>query len=164
MSFLRISILTFAILIAVSCFSLFFKPTNTDVLFDLGYEKASLAKSIQNENINEKGPYLIHFWSIKCPPCKKEMPGLVKFAKSFKYSVIFVSTNTKDEVDNFLKTENFDNIKNICDRSMIFSLAVHSVPTTVLMNKNNQEIGRFEGAIDWNHFGLENALLKALEE
>lgn len=74
------------------------------------------------------GVVVLHFWSPTCNPCKVIKPALEDIKEEFSGQIQeWVSINTKDDP------------KHIAAR---FQVAV--VPTIVVL-KNNQEIGRHSG-------------------
>ena len=85
------------------------------------------------------GVIVLHFWSPTCNPCKVIKPALEDMKEEFAGKIQeWVSINTKEDS------------KGIAAR---FSVSV--VPTMVVL-KNNQEIGRHSGA----NIGIYYALIR----
>lgn len=70
---------------------------------------------------------VLHFWSHTCNPCKVIKPGLDAMKEEFEGQIQWVSINIKEDTKGI---------------GAQFNIAV--VPTIVVL-KNNQEIGRHSG-------------------
>ena len=99
---------------------------------------------------------IINFWATWCAPCKKEMLSLDNLYQknNFKNLQIFA---VNMEQPNTTKTEKFfkdlkiKKLKIFFDRNLNFvkEFKLRGVPTTVLINKKNEEFARIIGAIDF---------------
>ena len=98
---------------------------------------------------------LINFWATWCPPCIKEIPDLLDLKKIYKNKIellfISVDNNASKVVPEFLKKNNFSKIKIYKDEKLKIAgkFKVNVMPTTLIINKNFDEIARIEGFIDW---------------
>ena len=108
---------------------------------------------------------IINFWATWCAPCKKEMPSLDKLyqAKNFKNLQVFA---VNMEQPNTLKTKKFFddlNIKNLSiffdnDMELVKLFKLRGVPTTIILNKNEEEIARIIGSVDFTDEKIVNWL------
>tara|TARA_B100000989_G_C19521484_1_gene464418 strand:+ start:2056 stop:2568 length:513 start_codon:yes stop_codon:yes gene_type:complete len=109
---------------------------------------------------------IINFWATWCTPCVKEIPDLLKVEEKFKnkFKIIFISmdSNPKETISKFLKKNKFTNFNTYTDTDFSISkkLNVRVMPTTIITNKNLQEISRLTGYHDW----LSSKTIKLLEE
>ena len=97
---------------------------------------------------------VVNFFATWCPPCKAEMPHLQKFAENLPENVEIVGVNLtsrdhgQDALNKFVETYNVTYpILLDMDDSVGKSFQVTSIPTTVLLNKNGEEIDRIIGPI-----------------
>ena len=109
--------------------------------------------------------YLLNFWATWCPPCIKEIPELVKLKKKYKDSieVLFISVDSNPEkvIPKFLKKNRFKKLRILIDNKLVITkkLEVKIMPTTLIIEKNMNELSRVEGNINW----LDNKILEQLE-
>ncbi len=84
--------------------------------------------------------YVINFWFINCPPCKKEIPELNAMVKQFKDNkeVVFLAVALDDSFDlkNFLKIMPFDYHIVPAGRYYSQKYEVTSYPTHVIVGKD----------------------------
>jgi peroxiredoxin len=85
---------------------------------------------------------VLNFWFINCPPCRIEMPGLNELADSFRSNekIVFISIalDSKESLQNFLKTSPFK-YKIIGDGGNIAAqYGVGSYPTHVILDKEGK--------------------------
>ncbi len=98
---------------------------------------------------------LFNFWATWCAPCIKEIPELIELKERFKNSleVYFVSVdfNVKKTVPKFLKKNKLENLPIFNDEKLEISnkFGVKVMPTTVIINKNFEEIAQVKGYVDW---------------
>ena len=118
--------------------------------------------SIQDINDNEKiisgsenKILLLNFWATWCAPCIKEIPELIKLKEKFKNSIeiyfFSVDFNVKKNVPKFLKKNKLENLQIFNDEKLKVSgkFGVKVMPTTVIINKNFEEIAQVKGYVDW---------------
>ena len=99
---------------------------------------------------------IINFWATWCAPCKKEMPSLDNLYQdsSFKNLQVFA---VNMEQPNKLKTKNFFDdlkIKKLeiffdSDLNFLKEFKLRGVPTTILVNKKNEEFARIIGEVNF---------------
>lgn len=100
-----------------------------------------------------KQPLVINFWGTWCPPCRKEIPELVKLYKEYKPKGIeIVSLAVKDSPDKvaeFASKAGMEWIMLIDDRETSTKFRVTGVPSTLFFDRD----GNLTKVIDYN--GLE---------
>ena len=119
--------------------------------------------SIQDINDNEKiisgsenKILLLNFWATWCAPCIKEIPELIKLKEKFKNSIeiyfFSVDFNVKKNVPKFLKKNKLESLIVFNDEKLEGSgkFGVKVMPTTVIINKNFEEVAQVKGYVDWS--------------
>jgi len=98
---------------------------------------------------------LLNFWATWCAPCIKEIPELVELKKKFKNNVevyfLSVDFNVKKTVPKFLKKNKLENLLIFNDEKLKVSskFGVKVMPTTVIINKDFEEVAQVKGYVDW---------------
>ena len=109
-------------------------------------------KTINLEKFDSK-IYIMNFWATWCGPCKKEMPSLDQIHKVDGITVIPVNLEAKNQK----KTKKFYSDLKIKNLSIYFDnnmklvrlFKLRGVPTTIILNKNMEEIARIIGSLDF---------------
>ena len=105
---------------------------------------------------SEKKILLLNFWATWCAPCIKEIPELLELKKKFKDDVeiyfLSVDSNVKKTVPKFLKKNKLENLKVLNDEKLKISskFGVKVMPTTVIINKEFEEVAQVKGYVDWS--------------
>ena len=105
---------------------------------------------------SEKKILLLNFWATWCAPCIKEIPELLELKKKFKNEVeiyfLSVDSNVKKTVPKFLKKNKLENLKVLNDEKLKISskFGVKVMPTTVIINKEFEEVAQVKGYVDWS--------------
>ena len=118
-----------------------------------------LDRKDQKINIkNLKGNLIIlNFWATWCEPCKEEMPSLDRLQvnprlNNLKIFPINISRENPKKVNDFFKDLDIKNFEPHYDAPItlakIFSL--RGIPTSILINKNGDEVARIIGSIDFD--------------
>ncbi len=99
---------------------------------------------------------LLNFWATWCAPCVKEMPALQKLQADLgspDFAVVAVNEDrgglvvAKRFADaHDLKLDLYLDPPNQAARA----LKLRGLPTTLLVDRDGREIGRFEGGADWS--------------
>ena len=106
-------------------------------------------------------PTILHVWATWCPPCIREMPEFINFAKSYKdtYNIIAINVDIADTPDEAMKTaqplldENGGkDLSIIFDHQGKFTRAIGlpGLPATLFLDENGKEIGRVPGIMFWD--------------
>ena len=99
---------------------------------------------------------LLNFWATWCAPCIKEIPELIELKKKFKNNVevyfLSVDSNVKKTVPKFLRKNKLESILVFNDEKLKVSskFGVKVMPTTVIINKNFEEVAQVKGYVDWS--------------
>jgi thiol-disulfide isomerase/thioredoxin len=100
---------------------------------------------------------LVNLWATWCQPCIKEMPSLerLKAARSndhFAIATISEDLKGADAVDPFFAKNDLAGLPRFLDPKNEVGRAfkVNGLPTTLLLDGEGREIGRFEGGAEWD--------------
>ena len=100
---------------------------------------------------------VLNLWATWCKPCISEMPQLNRLKGLLNEENIVVLAISQDRqgapiVKKFLKTNKLHNLETFIDKGgkLIRDLRAKGLPTTILFNKENQEIGRVLGIAEWD--------------
>tara|TARA_B100001559_G_C16388472_1_gene570003 strand:- start:526 stop:1035 length:510 start_codon:yes stop_codon:yes gene_type:complete len=99
---------------------------------------------------------LLNFWATWCAPCIKEIPELIELKKKFKNNVeiyfLSVDSNVKKTVPKFLRKNKLESLLIFNDEKLKVSskFGVKVMPTTVIINKNFEEVAQVKGYVDWS--------------
>tara|TARA_Y100000588_G_C13871649_1_gene760533 strand:- start:13 stop:528 length:516 start_codon:yes stop_codon:yes gene_type:complete len=109
---------------------------------------------INLKKINSDKIYILNFWATWCAPCKEEMPSLDKLHA--KDGIFVFPINLEDK--NLKKTDKFYDDLNIKNLNVYFdeglkltkAFSLRGVPTTIIFNKNKDEVARIKGSVDFS--------------
>ena len=100
---------------------------------------------------------VLNLWATWCVPCVREMPMLADLAKQIAGDGIVVLPVSSDRggapvVQRFFAEQGIRNLPVLLDPTgaMARSLNVRGIPTTLLIDKDGQEVGWLEGSADWS--------------
>lgn len=100
---------------------------------------------------------VLNFWATWCAPCRKEMPHLSKLQSQLggdDFAVVTVATgrNSLQKMEKFFADIGINNLPLYRDPKMALSrdMGVMPLPTTVILNRDGQEIARMQGDADWS--------------
>ena len=100
---------------------------------------------------------LVNLWATWCAPCVKEMPSLEALKKAHASKDFDVVTISEDRgarkvVDPFFEKNGLSALPRYTDADSAVGRALHvrGLPTTLLLDRDGNEIGRFEGGADWS--------------
>jgi thiol-disulfide isomerase/thioredoxin len=99
---------------------------------------------------------LVNLWATWCAPCVKEMPSLEALKQARGGADFDVVTISEDHggrklVDPFFEKNSLTALPRYTDPDSAVGRAFHvrGLPTTVLLDRDGNEIGRFEGGANW---------------
>lgn len=100
---------------------------------------------------------VLNFWATWCGPCLRELPSLHRLNAQFAgddFAVVLISQDRGgfEQTDRFLKKLEVAIPDNFIDEKLKYSRAigVRSLPTTILIGPDGNEIGRLVGAAEWD--------------
>lgn len=113
---------------------------------------------------------LLNLWATWCAPCREEMPSLDRLQKemgSDTFQVIALSLDRKgaDASQKFLREIEVENLKLYIDASAKQGtvLRIVGMPTTILIDKDGQEIGRLAGPAEWDSEDAKKLIAAAMK-
>ena len=100
---------------------------------------------------------LLNLWATWCAPCVKEMPALDRLqaqlgGPGFEVVALSVDRGGKDQVQPFFQRIGVRNLGLYLDpaSASMQSLSLRGLPTTLLVDPEGRELGRIEGAVEWD--------------
>lgn len=104
-------------------------------------------------------PVVINIWGTWCPPCRREIPDLVKLYDEYRYKGIEIiglaleRDRSARKVEEFAQANNMQWVMLIADRSVAQAVRLGSgVPTTIFLNQQGKEVTRFVGPRSYDVF------------
>ncbi|MDA7947764.1 MAG: TlpA family protein disulfide reductase [Hyphomicrobiaceae bacterium] len=99
---------------------------------------------------------LLNLWATWCGPCRKEMPDLDRLkaelaGDDFDLVALSIDRTGLDKPRKFLEEIGIKNLKlyNNSSGKLAASLKAFGMPTTLLLNREGEEIGRLVGPAEW---------------
>ena len=100
---------------------------------------------------------LLNFWATWCGPCVEEMPSLERLQARLAGQPFLVLPLSQDRaglplVRAFYQEHGLGGLGMYADKSSSAgrSFKLRGLPTSVLLDADGRELGRFEGAADWS--------------
>jgi thiol-disulfide isomerase/thioredoxin len=100
---------------------------------------------------------LLNFWATWCAPCVEEMPSLERLQAALAGEKFLVLPVSQDRaglplVRQFYREHELTGLAMFADRSSSAgrSFKLRGLPTSVLLDQDGRELGRFEGSADWS--------------
>ncbi len=100
---------------------------------------------------------VVNFWATWCAPCIRELPSLMRLAATMKdYNLALIALSQDSQgagtVAPFLEKNRLSGLPVFYDPKGAAARALHvsSLPTTLLIDAKGREVGRFEGAYEWD--------------
>lgn len=100
--------------------------------------------------LKQKKAILINFWATWCPPCREEIPGLIKLQETLKdrsFTILGVDVGeSQKKVSSFAEKSGI-NYPVVLDSEMKVSesYAVFGIPTTFLVSSDGKILGEYHG-------------------
>jgi thiol-disulfide isomerase/thioredoxin len=101
-------------------------------------------------------PAVVNLWATWCQPCLREMPSLERLQEKLagKLTVAAISQDRGGEkaVTPFLAKLGLDKVKIYIDPKSEVGKAfgVRGLPTSIVLDAEGREVGRVEGAAEWD--------------
>lgn len=117
-------------------------------------------KSINNESLtlsSLKGKVvLLNFWATWCPPCREEIPSMMKLnsamaGKPFQMVAISIDEGGKKAVDDFFKESRFSLPTYLDPETAAAKVyGITGVPETFIIDKQGIIVKKVIGPMDWS--------------
>ena len=98
----------------------------------------------------------LNFWATWCPPCREEIPSMVRLnrimdGKPFQMLAVSIDEGGKDAVDNFLKNSGTI-LPALLDTNQSTSkrYGTTGVPETFILDKKGVIVKKVVGGMDWS--------------
>ncbi len=116
--------------------------------------------SLDNQQVTLSGlkgkVVLLNFWATWCPPCREEIPSMMKLnsfmaGKPFQMVAVSLDEGGKKAVEDFFKNTGFSipaYIDSTGQAARIYGIT--GVPETFVIDKNGIIVKKVIGGLDWN--------------
>lgn len=108
-------------------------------------------------------PLLVHFWGTWCPPCLKELPSINQLQGQMWNEGLLVlplsrNSGGPDKVREMYDRLDIGFLPLFSDRQGVIAREadISSVPITLYVNREGQEIGRLYGSAEWTTDNMKN--------
>ncbi len=112
---------------------------------------------------------LLNIWATWCGPCREEMPTLDRLqtrlgGPDFQVVALSIDREGVDVVRDFYAELDLQALRIYVDTSTMapINLNVLGVPTTLLLDGNGQEVGRYTGPTEWDGEAVVSAIRERL--
>ncbi len=116
--------------------------------------------SLDNQQITLSGlkgkVVLLNFWATWCPPCREEIPSMMKLntlmaGKPFQMVAVSVDEGGKKAVEEFFKNTGYSIPAYIDSTGQVARMyGITGVPETFVIDKNGIIVKKVIGGLDWN--------------
>jgi len=134
---------------------------------DLGFEDGS-RKALRLADFRGR-VVLLNLWATWCLPCRKEMPTLDHLqaqlgGSAFEVVAVSVDRGGMKVVDPFLREIGIAHLAKYLDPSgeVLGRLGAFGLPTTLLIDRQGQELGRLVGPAEWDRADMVDFLRKMI--
>jgi thiol-disulfide isomerase/thioredoxin len=98
---------------------------------------------------------LVNFWATWCPPCKEEIPSMIKLnqamaGKAFRMLAISIDEGGKEAIDNFFKGNKDLPVYLDTDAKAAQTYGTTGVPETFIVDKQGVIQKKIVGGMDWS--------------
>lgn len=100
---------------------------------------------------------LLNLWATWCAPCVEEMPALDRLqaargGRDFEVIALSLDRGGRDQVAPFLEKLGIRNLGVYLDPpgTAMGTLGPRGLPTSILIDREGREVGRLEGAAEWD--------------
>jgi thiol-disulfide isomerase/thioredoxin len=132
-----------------------------------GMEKTTAATSLEAYDLSGtlrrfdewigKQPVVVNIWGTWCPPCRREIPDLIKLYDEFgpkgvEIIGLAVERGSPDNVGRFAQQMGMQWVMLIGSREHLVQYQTSSVPTTIFYDRNGNVVGRMTGMRSYEEF------------
>jgi len=125
-------------------------------------------RRVRLEDLRGKVVFL-NFWATWCPPCVLEMPTMEELHREFGgKGLVILAVNFREgpeQVKAFLKEHQLTFTTLLDPKGKVFELyQAWSLPTTTIVNKRGQAVGKVIGYRDWHKPEMKEFFRRLLDE
>ena len=124
-----------------------FKPTSSSISVPNDLGLTSLEGKASTWGTLAK-PVLVNVWATWCGPCRAEMPLLAEYAKRGAKIVFLNAGESASEIKKYLGSEKLEIPVMLDPNGIRDQLRVVGLPTTFVIGKDGQILGRHMGPLD----------------
>ncbi|MFN7970956.1 MAG: TlpA disulfide reductase family protein [Acidobacteriota bacterium] len=111
-------------------------------------------------------PVLVHFWATWCPPCRQEMPAILRVSRSLKnelgLELVAASLDERwDAIGLFFDGRPPDEVVKLAGQGHR-AWGIGQLPDSYLIGRDGAVCARISGARDWSSPAAHDALRRAL--
>jgi len=141
--------------------------SNAQQMPDLKFKDEN-GKTISLQSLKGKVVF-INLWATWCPPCIHEMPSINELRKTFKDNndLVFLMVDVDGKIEKskeWMKNKKFDLPVHVPDSEIPRELFTGSIPTTIIVDKQNNIICRQVGGADYMSPEVVDLMNKLLNE
>lgn len=108
------------------------------------------------------GPVVLHFWATWCAPCRRELPGLLRYAEETDLPVLAISLDTDWEaIRGFLDGPPPSAVVRADSSAAAARFGVTGLPTTVVFDSAGDVRLRILGTRDWSSEAVRDEVERA---
>lgn len=100
---------------------------------------------------------LLNFWATWCPPCREEIPSMIKLNKTmagkpFQMVAVSIDEGGKPAVESFLQTSGFSELPVYMDTEnrAANTYGITGVPETFIINREGVIVKKIIGPLAWD--------------
>lgn len=100
---------------------------------------------------------LLNFWATWCPPCREEIPSMIKLnkimaGKQFQMVAVSIDEGGRPSIESFFQTTGFSDLPAYTDPDSRAAKAygITGVPETFIINKNGIIVKKVIGPLAWD--------------
>ena len=105
-----------------------------------------------------KQPTVVNIWGTWCPPCRREIPDLVKLYKEYRLKGVEIlglaveRSASPAQVASFAKSNSMEWVMLLGTMDHLQLYQASSVPTTIFYDRNGKEVTRLVGLHSYDDF------------
>ncbi len=112
------------------------------------------------EEFKGTGPLVVNFWGTWCPPCRREIPDMVKIYDEYKdrgLKIVGLSVrDTPDKVKRFASEYGIEWVLLMSNYDAMKSFKTGTgIPVSIFFDRNGNEVSRFVGGRSYRDFKAE---------
>jgi len=106
------------------------------------------------QSLPEGKVILLNFWATWCPPCRKEVPSMVKLYDKFKdkgFEIVAVSVDRNiEDITEFVTEQNMNfTVLHDKDSKVSHQYGVFRYPESLIVDSNGVVLQHLNGAVEW---------------